>query len=156
MTKFASGQSGNPSGRPKGTKNKATARHAKRLETLIDTKGDDLIKVAIDMAKTEPSVMTALLDRLIPKLKPVAREMPAPIKADATAEENASSVMQAMSAGEISIDDGAALLDAINQKAHIERFPEIERALVELYKAMGKEPPAELAARTMTTPKVLQ
>src|SRR5215216_155339 len=57
------GQSGNPSGRPKGARNKTTVA----LETLLDGEAEAITRKAIELAKTgDMATIRLCLDRLIP------------------------------------------------------------------------------------------
>ena len=63
MTKFAKGQSGNPAGRPKGSKNKST-----RFMELLEDDLPDLIAVLREKALDgDMNAMRLLLERLVPK-----------------------------------------------------------------------------------------
>ena len=63
MIKFKPGQSGNPSGRPKGALNKATLA----TQALLDGKAEALTRKAVELAKNGNLVALGLcLDRLLP------------------------------------------------------------------------------------------
>src|SRR4051812_28112833 len=61
--RFQLGQSGNPLGRPAGSRNKATLL----LVKLIDGEGEDIVRALVTAAKSgDVSAGRALLDRLVP------------------------------------------------------------------------------------------
>lgn len=62
---FKAGQSGNPKGRPKGSKDKRT-----ELRELLEPHAPELIQKAVDMALGgDVSALKMCLDRLIPPIK---------------------------------------------------------------------------------------
>ena len=82
---FQSGQSGNPAGRPKGARGKATIL----AEGLLDVEAREIIQAAIELAKGgDVSAIRVCLDRIAPRKRdrPVDFELP-PLRtaADATA-----------------------------------------------------------------------
>jgi hypothetical protein len=75
LTPFKPGQSGNPSGRPKGSRNQVTLA----LESLLDGQAHALTQKAIDLALGGDLVALRIcLDRILPprKDRPVSFELP--------------------------------------------------------------------------------
>ena len=73
---FEPGKSGNPAGKPKGSRNQITLA----IEALLDGEGEALTKKAIELAKTgDMQALRLCLDRLVPprKDRPVSFELPA-------------------------------------------------------------------------------
>ena len=73
--RFPKGQSGNPGGRPKGSRNATTLA----LETLLDGQATALTQKAIDLALTgDLAALRLCLDRILPPRKdsPVAFDLP--------------------------------------------------------------------------------
>jgi hypothetical protein len=73
--RFRKGQSGNPSGRPRGARNKATLA----VEALLDGEAEVLTRRAIERAKEGDSVALRLcLERILPprKDRPVSFALP--------------------------------------------------------------------------------
>jgi len=74
-TQFKPGQSGNPAGKPKGTRNATTLA----LEALLDGQASALTQKAIDVALTgDIPALRLCLDRILPPRKdnPVAFDLP--------------------------------------------------------------------------------
>jgi hypothetical protein len=74
-SQFKPGQSGNPAGKAKGTRNRATLA----LEELLDGQAEALTQKAIDLALTgDIAALRLCLDRILParKDRPVSFEMP--------------------------------------------------------------------------------
>ena len=66
MTKFKSGQSGNPGGRPKGALNKATLA----TQALLDGEAEALTRKVVELAKDgNPVALRLCLERLLPPRK---------------------------------------------------------------------------------------
>ena len=69
---FKPGKSGNPSGRPKKPAVKALEKAIKEVEI---EKGINFLKVSIETALKEPSVMVAILKKVLPDLKQVEAQV---------------------------------------------------------------------------------
>jgi hypothetical protein len=66
MSKFQPGQSGNPSGRPKGIVDERS-----RVRIELQGHASELIALALDRARSgSDAVLVALLNRLLPPLRP--------------------------------------------------------------------------------------
>ena len=87
--RFRKGQSGNPAGKPKGARHKATMA----AEALLDNEAEALTRKAIDRAKEGDSVALRLcLERILPARKDRA------VSLDLPTIETASDVLKAISA----------------------------------------------------------
>lgn len=70
-TRFQPGQSGNPNGRPKGSRNRVTLL----AETLVDDAAKEVVRKVIEFAKQgDPASCRLLMDRILP----VRKERPTP------------------------------------------------------------------------------
>jgi hypothetical protein len=64
--RFSKGKSGNPDGRPKGSRNKITLA----IEALLDNEGEALTQKAIELAKEgDMQALRLRLDRVVPPRK---------------------------------------------------------------------------------------
>jgi hypothetical protein len=105
--RFRPGESGNPAGKPKGTRNKATMA----AEALLDGEVEALTRKAIEMAKQGD--MTALrlcLDRILPprRERPVQFRLPA-LRRAADAAGAMASIAEAVANGELAAGEAAEL-----------------------------------------------
>ena len=120
MPRFKPGESGNPNGRPPGTGLSARLRESIR---------DDLPEVleAIVRAAKDGDMAAAriLLDRIIPTLKPV--DMPLVVDRQKGLAEQGRSVLDAVSAGQVTPDQADRLLSAISKQARVVEVDELVR-----------------------------
>ena len=96
---FEPGQSGNPRGKKKGTRHKATMA----IETLLEGEAETITRKAIELAKAgDLPALRLCLDRLCPprKDRPVAFDIPE-IASDSQAADVSASILRAVAAGEI-------------------------------------------------------
>jgi hypothetical protein len=118
-TRFKPGQSGNPTGKAPGTRNKVT----RAVEALLEGQHEALTQAAIAKALDGDTVALRLcLDRLAPPRKhsPITIELPA-VRTAADTVEASAVVLGAVSAGDVTPDEAGhvmALLTA--HKALIE------------------------------------
>jgi hypothetical protein len=100
--RFASGSSGNPAGRPKGARNRATLM----AQELLDGEGEAIMRKAIQMAKAgEPIAMRLCIERILPRRANVVELiLPFIQQADDVAEA-CGSVIDAAAKGTISLQE---------------------------------------------------
>lgn len=130
--RFQKGQSGNPKGKPKGTRNRATLA----VEALLDGQAEDLTQIAIDKALAGD--MTALrlcLDRICPprKDRPVSVELPK-IEEAADSVSALSAILAAVVAGDITPGEGQTLATLIETHRRTLETADIECRLSALEK----------------------
>ena len=126
-TKFAPGQSGNPSGRPKGARNKTTMA----IEALLEGEAEELTRKAIEMAKAgDGRVMRMCLDRLAPPRKDatVCFDLPS-IKTVADAVEASSALLSAVAGGDVTPDEAARIMTLLTSHKVLVETGEFERRL---------------------------
>jgi hypothetical protein len=102
---FKKGTSGNPNGRPRGSRNATTLA----LEALLDGQANALTQKAIDLALGgDMAALRLCLDRILPprKDRPVSFTLPT-INSAQDAAAIVSSVLAAVAAGEITPTDAA-------------------------------------------------
>jgi hypothetical protein len=130
---FEPGNSGNPQGRPKGSRNKMTMA----LEALLDGEGDAITRKAIEKALDgEMAALRLCLDRILParRDRPVAFELPK-IKTAADALEASSAVLQACADGVLSPGEAGEIMALIATHTKTLELTEIEVRLAALEKA---------------------
>ena len=104
---FQKGQSGNPRGRPAGSRNSATLA----CETLLEGQAETLTQKAVDMALAGDTVALKIcIDRIFPprKDRPMTFALP-PINTARDAADVMSSVMNAVATGQITPADASEL-----------------------------------------------
>jgi hypothetical protein len=105
--RFQKGKSGNPGGRPPGSRNKATLA----VDALLDGEAETLTRKAIEKAKDgDMAALRLCLDRIAPvrKDRPVTFSLP-PIAGAADAVKASAALMAAVSAGEITPSEAAEI-----------------------------------------------
>jgi hypothetical protein len=132
--RFQSGQSGNPSGRPRGALNRATVLAQELLSARVESIAGKLIELA------EGGDMRAIrvcMDRLVPAIKhqPIAVELP-PIEKPADSVEAVASIAAAVAAGELTATEAAQLANvvdvyvrALDSKGFDERLSKLEKGI---------------------------
>ena len=134
---FIKGQSGNPAGRPKGSGISAKLRQA------IEGEAEAIIKAMIEQAKAgDMQAAKALLDRVLPALKPESQaiHLPELVAADTMAEK-ARAAIDAAGAGAVSPSAASDLVAAIAGLARVVETTELQQRLDELERMM--KPPKE-------------
>lgn len=129
--KFAPGESGNPAGKRRGTRNATTLA----VEALLDGEAEALTRRAIELAlKGDTIALRMCLDRIAPprKGRAVTLAFPASLKTPNDLAEAQASILTAMGSGEITTDeaaDAAKVIEAVG--AAIERR-ELEQRIAAL------------------------
>jgi len=128
---FEKGESGNPAGRPRGSRNRATLL----MESLLADDAEAIGRKAIEMAKQgDMAAIRLCMDRLSPARKgePVAFELP-PLDKPADSVAAAATIVAAVAAGELTPSEAAELakvidvyVRAIATKAFDERLTKLE------------------------------
>jgi len=105
--RFRKGRSGNPAGRPRGSRNSAT----RACETLLEGQAEALTQKAVDMALAGDTVALKIcIDRIFPprKDRPVTFPLP-PINTARDAADVMASVMNAVAPGQLTPADASEL-----------------------------------------------
>ena len=122
------GQSGNPSGKPPGTRHRATMA----AQALIDGKADALVQKALELAlEGDGPVLRAMLDRLCPPRKdsPLTLAGLPKIKAAADLPKATARVLEAVADGTITPSEGQALAGLLEAHRRTLETTEIEQRL---------------------------
>jgi hypothetical protein len=104
---FVKGQSGNPAGRPPGSRNKATIL----AETIFESEAETIIRMAIDKAKEgDMTAIRLCLERVFPRLRDRATlfDLP-PISNASEALAALTGIVAGVRAGEITAAEGSEL-----------------------------------------------
>ena len=134
-TRFKPGQSGNPRGRPKGSRHKTTLA----IEKLLDGEGQEITLKAIELAKGgNMAAIRICLDRLAPPRKdqPILFTLPKMEKAgDATTASAA--IVEAASAGELTPSEASELMKIVESYARTLQVSDFEARLERLENQKG-------------------
>lgn len=132
---FKPGQSGNPAGRPPGSRNRATLV----MEALMDGEAEAITRKAIELAlKGDTTALRLCLERILPprKSRPVNIVLPEVKTAEGVAEAQAA-VVQAVSDGELTPEEGTTITNilearrkAIETQDHENRIAALEATKV--------------------------
>ncbi len=128
--KFSKGRSGNPLGRPRGIRNKATIA----AEALLAGEIEGICRKAIEEAKRgNIQAIKLVLDRILPPKKeaPIFINLPS-MKTGSDILEAIHRVTQAVSRGELSPTEGDCLTRIIERQAKVIEMHDFEHRLKKL------------------------
>ena len=135
-TKFKKGRSGNPNGKPKGARSKATFA----AEALLDGEAEAITRKAIEKAKDgDMTAIRLCLERILPAVRsrPIEIDLP-PVETaeDITAAQGA--VIAAMARGEITPDDASTVAGVLEARRRAIETVELEKRIEILEGARSK------------------
>jgi hypothetical protein len=116
-TRFKPGQSGNPAGRPKGTRNAVT----RAVEALLDGEAEKLTRKAIDLGLAgDMAALRLCLDRIMPvrKDRHLAFSLPA-MNAPVDAVKGLASIVAAVASGELTPSEASELTKLVEGYARV-------------------------------------
>ena len=128
--RFKPGQSGNPSGRPAGSRHKTTLA----IEALLEGEAEKLTRKAIEMALAGDTVALRLvLDRIAPprRDRPVAFALPTLEKAADVVAANAA-LVEAVAAGDLTPAEAAELSKVLDGYTRAVEAADIQERLARL------------------------
>lgn len=124
-TKFKPGRSGNPAGRPKGTKDRRT-----ELRELIKPHAPDLIAKALALANEgDTAALKLLLERAVPPYRPTGEAVAFPMPKQGSLADSGRAVMKAIADGKLPPDMGRQLIDALAALGRIVELDELDKRL---------------------------
>jgi adenine/guanine phosphoribosyltransferase-like PRPP-binding protein len=124
---FSKGQSGNPSGRPRGI---VDSRH--RLRAALEPYADELLAQAVEMAKAgDVGVLTFLLGRALPAPKPETAPINIAIP-DGALSQRADAIVAAAASGALPASVAAELLSGLATVARLREVDELEARIAAL------------------------
>ncbi len=127
---FQIGQSGNPSGRPRGARNKRTVT----LENIMEGESEVITRKAIEMAKGgHMAAIRLVVDRLAPpgKERPIDFELPA-LASPADAVAASAAIAAAVSAGDLTPLEATRLSSVVQTYVQALELFDIEKRLTKI------------------------
>ena len=134
---FQKGQSGNPSGRPKGARNKATLA----METLLDGETDRLARKAVEMALAgDTTALRLCLERIMPprKDRPVMFTLPK-LETAGDAVKATAALVEAVALGDITPGEASDLSKLVDGFTKAVELHEIQQRLDRLEAMQGQK-----------------
>jgi hypothetical protein len=137
---FQKGQSGNPAGRRRGSKNRKTL-------LLQELERDGSALAAAIKAKAlegDASCMSLWLSRLEPAARTRGETVEFSFDPQATPAQNIEEVMKAVARGDMTVETGAQLISGIEKLANVrvsEQTEDKERALIDVFRQFAQNAP---------------
>jgi len=130
---FQPGQSGNPAGKPKGIRHKAT----QAMMTLLDGEAEALTRKAVELALAgDTTALKMCLDRIAPAPKSSAQPITLEMPPSENLTDAARAFISAAAQGELPPDVAAQMVSAIVAAARVEEMEEVKHRLEALERAM--------------------
>lgn len=127
---YNTGQSGNPSGRPRGSRNKTTMA----VQSLLDGEAEEIGRKAVELAKSgDMAAIRLVLERILPprKDRPIELEIPHMESiADVVTAQGA--IVQAVGCGDITPSEGQAICAMLEQYRRTIETAELEKRITQL------------------------
>jgi Family of unknown function (DUF5681) len=136
---FKPGRSGNPSGKPRGTRNKTTLA----IEVLLDGEAQAITRKAIEMAKAgDGTAMRLVMERLIaPRRDRAVPFALAKVQSPADALGAAISVLEAVAAGKLTPSEAADLSKIIDSFVRVAEAADLAQRIKRLEELAEREGP---------------
>jgi hypothetical protein len=134
---FAKGSSGNPAGRPPGSRNQATLL----MEALLEGEAEQLTRKAIEMAAAgDIHALRLCLERLIAprRERPIHLALPAARSAQQIAAA-LNAITTAIAEGQITPNEGEALANVLAMQGNVLQQGDFERRLERLEQKVAEE-----------------
>jgi hypothetical protein len=127
---FVQGQSGNPAGRPKGSRNRA----AVALEKILDGDAESILRKAVEMAQEgDPTALRLCLDRILPprKDRPISFDLPEIVTTDDLPKATGA-IVAAVAAGELTPAEAAEISKTLDVHVRAIEATELHRRMAAL------------------------
>ena len=128
--RFQKGQSGNPAGKPKGSRHRVT----QMVEALIEGEAETLTQTALTLAKAgDAALLKTLLDRLAPprKERPVQVDLPL-LQSPQDAPGVAAALLGLAASGELTPSEAQGLAGLLEAYRRQSEFAELEARIAAL------------------------
>ena len=121
------GQSGNPTGKPAGARNKATVM----VQSIMERGAKEITEAVVGLAKEgDLSAARLVLERLLPpaKERPISLALPSTDTAGGIAEAQ-QAILQAVAAGDLLLGEGMALAGIVEVRRKAVETHELEQRI---------------------------
>jgi Family of unknown function (DUF5681) len=133
---FSKGTSGNPHGRPSGSRNKASLA----MEALLDGEADTITRVAIEKAKEgEAAALRLCLERILPprKDRPVSFSLPQ-LATVTDAPAATAAIVAAVAAAEITVSEASELARLVDTYVRALEACDLDKRLRAIEQSKGR------------------
>ena len=130
---FRPGKSGNPAGKPKGSRNAST----RAMEALLDGEAEELTRKTVELAKGgDMAALRLCLDRILPprKDRPLTFTLPA-ITGPNDAAATMASILAAVSSGDVTPGEAAEVSKLIDSYVRAVEATELHERITRLERA---------------------
>jgi Family of unknown function (DUF5681) len=134
---FQPGQSGNPAGRPRGARNKATLL----AEALLDGEAQEIMGAAIKKAKEgDPTVLRLCLERMVPRPRDHAVEFELPkLETAADALAATAAILDAVANGKLTPSAGGEITKIVDSFRRSVEATDFEARLAQLEQQIQRQ-----------------
>lgn len=137
---FRPGQSGNPSGKPKGALNRATLA----VQALLDGEAEAITRKAVELAlEGDTTALRLCMERIAPAYKPSAKAVTLDMPPPNNLTDTARAFVTAAANGEIPPDIAAQLVSAVAAVARVEEIETLKQRLETLERAIKEQKPCK-------------
>lgn len=120
------GESGNPAGRPKGSRNRLSVM---REALITPAEARAVVEKLVESARNgDTQAASVLMDRIWPKLRPAAPAIAFPLP-EADLASQAEAVLREMAAGALPVQEAAAIVASLSSVARIKQVSDFEARL---------------------------
>jgi hypothetical protein len=125
--RFKRGQSGNPAGRPKGTKDRRTA-----IRSLLEERQDELVAKAVELALAgDTTALKLCLDRCMAPIRARDPEVIFELQGETLADQGRS-VLAGLGTGALTPAEAASILTGLGNLGKLVQLDEMDRRLRQL------------------------
>lgn len=133
---FSKGNSGNPAGRPQGSRNKATLA----AQALLAGELEAITRKVIELAKNgDMTALRLIVERMLPirKDSPITVDLPPITTAQDTVKASVA-ILQAVSCGDITPNEGQILMAMVERLCRSIETQELERRIIQLEQSQAE------------------
>lgn len=134
-TQFKPKQSGNPKGRPKGSRNRST----RWLDAIVDGEAEAVIQTVLEKAKAgEPQAMKLVVERIAPRPRGRSAPIELPeLERPEDVPQALNAVLQSAADGEITIDEAQGYAQLIERQRQAIADEDLHREIQALKQYLG-------------------